>query len=872
MTVPRHIIFTPNPRLQRPLQQRAYRQFSDDTQCIYTPLKWCESQFYQLKSQKIHHYQYIPCHASLLKWFALVTKTMQHPEKTATQAKKAWDLLHEYQLTDELAKNKLLFDRQFLKWYGQYQRWLDKACYIDTALLPEFIIKNIQHIKLPEKIILFGFDFINPQIKQLLKILTAYGCIVEKHTPEYKNNQALRCIAFDTPNEELTTALQWAAYQSKQNKKVAVVVPDLLARRQQVIRQLKKITQPSGTALNDGPDTFFVSGGTPLIKEPIIADALLVLTLLTGEITLANAVALLLSPFVLTQEGQRSEQAVVANELVCNVVEDNITIQALAKQTAKLQTFSDNIKRIQQLSATDKKPLAHWCELFNQALTIMGWTSLTNLNEQQIDALQLFLNQLLTQDTRDTLAISVSRAVQTIAFIATQTLFSAKMPASNLNVLGCYEALMEPFDALWLVGATADVFPANLSPNPYIPFSLQKNYQLPGASSSHEYTEANILCRRFKQFSQQTYFSFASSHDSGEKQPSVFLSDIVPIHKVNIKNDVSADISHTLNNLSFEKNTPIVCHTSQRLNVYVDKKSSMSLEHTQPPLSPLPTDVQAPPFTGKIKGGSSVLQNQAACPFKAFAINRLGIKPLNEPLPLFHPLIRGTLSHRVLELFWQNHQNRQQLKILTTPSANPVITTIIDKTLKEYFTKKELNRYQAFFNLEKQRLHQLMQEYLAQESLRPPFTVIACESQETLALSDLTLRLTLDRLDELENKTLLLIDYKTGQVSIQDWLDERIDAPQLPLYTLNLPSNLAGIAYLRLKAGEIRYQGISGDDLKIKGIKTLGQEHWQSLRATWQQSLSTLAAEFTQGIATVTPKTAKSCQNCPLPHLCRIEL
>ena len=79
-----------------------------------------------------------------------------------------------------------------------------------------------------------------------------------------------------------------------------------------------------------------------------------------------------------------------------------------------------------------------------------------------------------------------------------------------------------------------------------------------------------------------------------------------------------------------------------------------------------------------------------------------------------------------------------------------------------------------------------MSEWLALEKKRPPFQVIEQETERSLELSGLRLRLKIDRIDQLEDGGQLLIDYKTGMTSIQDWLTERLRQPQLPLYALNM--------------------------------------------------------------------------------------
>ena len=72
----------------------------------------------------------------------------------------------------------------------------------------------------------------------------------------------------------------------------------------------------------------------------------------------------------------------------------------------------------------------------------------------------------------------------------------------------------------------------------------------------------------------------------------------------------------------------------------------------------------------------------------------------------------------------------------------------------------------------------------------------------------LRLSVRMDRVDEVEGGE-VLIDYKTGDASPNDWLTERPDAPQLPLYAiLSEADRLQGVAFGLVRAGEGR--GLKG--------------------------------------------------------------
>ena len=110
----------------------------------------------------------------------------------------------------------------------------------------------------------------------------------------------------------------------------------------------------------------------------------------------------------------------------------------------------------------------------------------------------------------------------------------------------------------------------------------------------------------------------------------------------------------------------------------------------------------------------------------------------------------------------------------------------------------------------------------------------------------------MDRVDEVDGGE-VLIDYKTGDASPNDWLTERPDAPQLPLYAiLSEAERLQGVAFGLVRAGEGRAlkgyaarEGIlPGKLTKMKEAATL-----EAQVERWREVLVGLAEEFYAGEA-----------------------
>ncbi len=264
---------------------------------------------------------------------------------------------------------------------------------------------------------------------------------------------------------------------------------------------------------------------------------------------------------------------------------------------------------------------------------------------------------------------------------------------------------------------------------------------------------------------------------------------------------------------------------------------SPGLEWVQDEVS-LPLD---PMQYQSIKGGSSLLEAQAKCPFKAFATYRLGIREWSAGRSLLDPMQKGSLIHRILECFWQQIKTQRDL-------LHCDLDAVLDPLIE-----RELATPLLHF-LEKDRLKARLVEWLNLEKQRPEFKVIAREESAVLSLSALLFNLRLDRVDALADGAKVVIDYKTGEVNPKDWFKDRLEAPQLPMYAIL--GQYTSVFYASLKAGKMGFFGeenLTAAQLQI-----------------WRDQLNTLALEFREGFAAVAP-TPTACQYCHLAAVCRIQ-
>jgi ATP-dependent helicase/DNAse subunit B len=184
-------------------------------------------------------------------------------------------------------------------------------------------------------------------------------------------------------------------------------------------------------------------------------------------------------------------------------------------------------------------------------------------------------------------------------------------------------------------------------------------------------------------------------------------------------------------------------------------------------------------------------------------------------------------------------------------------------------------------DLEGRRLTRLVTEWLEYEAKRIAFEVAETEASRTIHLAGLTLNLRLDRIDRLNDASLLVIDYKSGDVSPKSWELPRPDDVQLPLYAgfaLNRETEeLGGLVFAKVRAGDQAFAGRVFDAKatllpNIPANSGLARDSFSIEKLIdWREYIEKLAHSFVDGHAEVDPKDyPKTCERCGLQTLCRV--
>ncbi|QIL89098.1 hypothetical protein GNX18_04470 [Microbulbifer sp. SH-1] len=662
---------------------------------------------------------------------------------------------------------------------------------------------------------------------------------IESFTIPEKTQSALQVARCHNLEDELTQAARWAAEKLQQNPdtSIGIVVNNLGQCRPQVEQIFARVLEPQWLDPTQPAYTlpFNFSAGTPLAKTPVGAATLQLLETLRDKFDYSQLRNLLFSPFwgdnsapeqhlrsALFRRLQKLELQEVPGNILRNWAEK--LAQELAPESplpAQLNQLGDWARRWQ------RAPAEIWAQRFSELLTRLGWPGQRNPDSQEYQQLVLWEQALenFAGLSEFTGALPLAKALQLLRQIASRTPFQAETRDGPLQILGVLEAGGLAFNHIRLVGFGQQQWPTPPSPNPMLPVLWQKEWKMPRASAERELELARQLTRDLLNASDDIVVSYASEEDGvGQMLSALFDS----------------------NGEAQVQNSDALSHLYQTLT------DAPELEHitdtTLPPLSP--------EDCAQVRGGAGVLKAQALCPQNAQLRYRLGAEAFSEPALGLSAAERGNLIHEMLAAFWLQCKSSQQLAAMATVQRDLQITSAIDTAIAK-LKRKHPELPEAFWQLEQIRLRDIFEQWLPLEQTRPEFTVSQVESELTVTLQGLTFTLRLDRMDTLIEGEELVIDYKTGQTSVADWLQPRVREPQLPLYALFQPQAKA-IAFGVVRNGDCKYQGCGELADQISGIRTVADSQkdkdpeiiqWDQLKQHWQQALEGLAEEYKTGHA-----------------------
>lgn len=763
--------------------------------------------------------------------------------------------------------------RLFLGWQREFHKRCQQRGWAEGVRQQTQTLALIEagELALPDAITFAGFDRFTPFEQRLRQALAKRGVQVSDAAPPEAAANAARAIACADRSAECAAAVRWAQQHLQQSPKarLGIVVPDLAGVRDTLEFALDDALHPEALApaAAEAPRCYNFSLGRSLAGQAIVATALQLLALAgSRQLEQAALSALLLDPYWSTFEREADARALL-DAAMRQQLDARLTLGdllALARRLhakelihcpALLRQLADLLEA--QAQSTKRRLPSAWAAYFERWLSAAQWPGDRTLSSAEYQARGSFQQMLGALAGLDELLgnISLNEAGKRLRELCMEQVFQPEtrgQPA--IQVLGILESTGLAFDALWVMGMNDHQWPAPARPNPLLPAELQRRAGSPHASAEVELAFASAVQRRLLGSAPDITFSFARQDGNQLLRPSPLIAGIA-----------------------------------------VSDDAPLSSANTGVPLESL-EDWQAPPVAPgeKVSGGTGLLRAQAICPAWGYYQYRLGAQALKTPSEGLDAMERGTLVHGALEAFWQATRDSATLQAMTPEALAAAIASAVEQAITQHETQTEVAMPPRTRQLEAARLQRLLDRWLSfeREQRSAPFTVLVCEQESLLEIEGIRVRTIIDRVDQLADGRLLVIDYKTGQsIDIKNWASERITEPQLPIYAAiavpqeNEATQVAGVAFAKVLIDEPAFTGITEDSGLLPKITGLAEEKqktfdparfpdWQTLMEHWYWRLHAIAKEVQAGDASVRisdPKDLKYCEVLPLLRLAEAE-
>ncbi len=760
-------------------------------------------------------------------WRQIVDKAgLLAPDETAASCADAWRLMHAWRVRPGTGSEDAA---AFAAWAEGYKK--RTADEMDAARLPDFLSERLQDLNKPAVLVAYAFDILPPQLEEFLDACAKQGVDVQRCAPEKTQATASRA-SFASAKEEIEQAASWARARLEGGaERIGVVVPELEKRRKEVVRVFSRVMQPGfqlpGTS--PSPMPFNVSIGIPLVQYPVVALALSLLEFSQREVPFETASRIVRSPFLGGADSEAADRAKLDVQLRRKLG----AAVSLPKLIGHVQGAPLLRRALEKLFAArpredlfaDHSPSA-WARHFTALLEAAGFPGERALDSAEFQT-RAKLNEMLGELAKlDRVGgqMPEGEALGVLRRLCAQTLFQPESADAPVQVLGILESAGMAFDCLWVSGLTDEAWPLKARPNPFLPIALQKQAGIPEASAEGSLALDRRITEQWLAAAPELVVSSYEKDGDRELACSPLVAGVA------------------LRALELPEFPRL------RDAVFAARKSATLEDRVAPPLA-----------ARQVRGGTRVLADQAACPFRAFAHWRLSAREMDEPADGLDAAGRGNLIHKLMASLWDELKTSAALE----KDVGPAIERAAEAAVKE------LELEGRFAELERTRLARIAREWLEVEKARPPFEVVAVERPQNVEVAGMTFAGRIDRMDHTAGGH-VLIDYKTGgNPTTAKWKSPRPDEPQIPLYAVSAKEEIVAVAFARIGAGEAKFNGHSRDEKLLPNVRK--HDNWKRLLADWRAEAEALATGFAAGEARVDPKKElQTCRYCDLQTLCRV--
>ena len=702
---------------------------------------------------------------------------------------------------------------------------------------------------------LSGFDVLTPAQQVWCERQRRAGRAISRDAASQQADALSHGTAarFSSTTAELTAVIGWARAQlqacgaTDPLPRIGIIVPDLLQQHTTIRRLLHNLLDASGERTEQ---LYNLSGGIPLNQQPLIASALRLLQAI-HEPTHYQALQMVLADPALP--------AIQMQERLPAHCQEFLTLQELPQDLCP-----EPLRVIQRgLSgwtgeALTRRTVGQWWRAAAAVLRTARWHKARTDSEgyQASNALlSLLIEQAPLNGSDANRLVTWAEAFALLQSATGQALFAPAGAPAPVQILGYLEAIDLEFDCLWITGMDETAWPTPVRRNPFLP-------------------PAELVAAGVPRYTYPAEFEFAENwlHRVCAAPAALHASFVVEELTEDAQAEPLAGISPLLEHFAFD---PALTSEASMYHPLLASWTDLpiTLEQFDDQRGPAP---EGP----RLKAGTRRLQDQAACPMRGWAIHQLGLDESPPPHSLPDALERGQLLHKALELLFAEVDSEQVLQNLGDAQERLLCNNIAQSVVTDSLTGYP----RPIRTLEADRISRLLGEILELERKRDAFMVRAREHKAELKVGDYEIELRLDRVDDTPAGQ-IVIDYKSSAPRVAELLDERLSAPQIPLYVLVLladgkplesltfvdPYVQAG-AFAQLRPEATRYVGVCAEAAgPVMPQKLDAGNDWNWLLSRWREQLITLCEEIGAGLAVPDP-TARACDRCHLHALCRYHL
>ncbi|MEO6986403.1 MAG: PD-(D/E)XK nuclease family protein [Paralcaligenes sp.] len=465
--------------------------------------------------------------------------------------------------------------------------------------------------------------------------------------------------------------------------------------------------------------------------------------------------------------------------------------------------------------------LDFWVRRFKRMLQELGFPGESVLDSAAYQTMQA-LEDVLSRLSRQAAVLGeldFHMAVSLFRQLALETSFQPQRdPAARLDVLGFLEAEGGAWDGVWVLGLSDEILPAAPKPNPFIAPAALRRANAPRATAERELQWAHDMYAALCCCAPQVWVSHAQFEGERLLRPSPFIANLVA------------------------------------------QECAPQLAQCAPAMLESLLDEHGPALEvgGVTKGGIGVIDTQARNPMWAFVKYRLGASQLEGYAQAADQNARGIFLHRAVEIVWSMVGDQSRLHSLHVDGC---LQELVHQSVQQA-AQEHLGHYgNVLKRLEVERGCSVVNSWLQLEMAREPFRVREIEHGYQWSFGALELNLRVDRIDELSDGRLAIIDYKSGSGRLDpraSWVRQRPVDVQLPLYAAVLAGTDAMVAALilaRLHAKQIEVKGLADGDYGFEGLDSpadwpdFSGYSWVQVLQQWRVAIERLAQEYSAGVA-----------------------